>query len=143
MRIQLAPALRAVLEARPGLAALVGDRIRPGRRSEEDGLPALVYQVTRDTPDEDLDGPDPGGCRTARVRLEVHSETLLEADAARAEAEAAFLEARGGGELGPELLCRWASVEDAGDDDGLDQDGSDRGFFTATTELEIRYQPAG
>ena len=68
----------SLLNASSGLAALVGNRIYFDTRPEEDLLPAVVYELVSDIPDNVFD-PSENQRRTARVQVTSIASTPEEA----------------------------------------------------------------
>lgn len=69
----------AFLLADPALAALIGDRLTPGVRTQGASLPALVFNLISDLPDYTNDGPS--GLAQARIQLDAYGETYAQAKA--------------------------------------------------------------
>jgi hypothetical protein len=74
--LALRQAVVALLEADPGLAAIVGARIRPGTIAQGDPLPALYYLVITNPRGHHLRGGD--GTAEARMQFDCCSEDLAE-----------------------------------------------------------------
>jgi hypothetical protein len=76
----------AWLLAAPALAALIGERLTPGVRTQGAPLPALVFNLISDLPDYSNDGPT--GLTQARIQLDAYGATYAEAKAVARAANA-------------------------------------------------------
>jgi hypothetical protein len=72
-------ALIAYLLAGPAVAALLGDRLTPGVRTQGAPLPAGVFNVISDLPDYTNSGPS--GTVQARIQLAAYGDTYASAKA--------------------------------------------------------------
>ena len=90
--------VQAALDAHPGLAALVGTRIRPDLASETDDLPFVVFKRSALLRHTGLDGTVHGTTETFEIEcwavtrsasIEVAEQALLALDAARLDASEA------------------------------------------------------
>lgn len=66
--------IRTHLISASAISSLVGNRVYPGVRKEEEGLPALTYTMIFDDPHMDLDGVN-GGLRQVRVQIDMWAKT--------------------------------------------------------------------
>lgn len=90
--------IQAALAAHPGLAALVGDRIRPDLARETDAFPFVVFKRSGLTRHTGLDGTVHGTTETFEIEcwggtrtvsVDVSEQALLALDAAHLSAEEA------------------------------------------------------
>jgi hypothetical protein len=72
-------ALIAWLLAGPEVAALLGDRLTPGVRTQGAALPSAVFNLVGDLPDITNDGES--GLSEARIQLDAYGQTYAQAKA--------------------------------------------------------------
>lgn len=85
-------AVIAWLLSDPVLAALIGDRLTPGVRTQGAPLPALVFNLVSDLPDYSNDGET--GLGQARIQLDAYGETYAQAKAVQRASRARISGAR-------------------------------------------------
>ncbi len=77
-------AIRAVLVADAAVAALVSTRVFPSLIPQGSTMPAIVFAVVSDVPENALTGDSTTRLVNARVQIDCYSKTYLEAHAVSA-----------------------------------------------------------
>ncbi len=78
----------ATLQADPAVSARVGDRVFPVVMPMNTPLPAIVYQIITETPENNLSGAGPRGCR---IQVDAWGETYTVTDTMGKEIGQAFV----------------------------------------------------
>jgi len=103
-------AIDNLLISNSSITDLVGDRIYSQVREQEDGLPAITYQVITGVRDHDMSGPN--GLVEGRVQINCFAETILGSRQLAAVVRGALSGFKGGA-AGVEIECML--LDDQGD----------------------------
>ena len=128
-------AISSLLANNSAITDLVGTKIYPMVREQEDGLPAITYQVISGIRSHDISGPN--GLVEGRIQINCFAATVLASLQLAAVVRAALNGLRGGA-AGVAIECML--LEDQGDLPSVEPGNEEMNVFAQMMDFYVLYK---